>query len=174
MIFVRVNKAPTELRADEYVINAPDFLDDIKKAPVKRPTTGVVSVNYLRQLVSDIGNKYIGQGFNALTDVNVSNYKGTPCANNEQVHETLLTMFKKTFPKMLNAYVEYHIKSRPSGTRVIYFLGGGNQVEPFLTQGFDEVLEKDLEKVLGLKPKKVVGKPAITDEEATKKTETVV
>lgn len=174
MIFVRVKKVPAELRADEYVINAPSFLEDVKNAPVKRPTNHIISVNYLRQVISDIGNKYIGPTFNALTDVNVSSYKGTPCENNQQVEETLQKLFKQTYPKMFDAYVEYHIKLRPTGTRVIYYLGSGAYVEPFLRLGFEEILEKDLDKLIGSKPRKVVGKPAITDEDAAKKNEIVV
>lgn len=174
MIFVRLKKRPTELKSDEYVVESPSFLDDIKNCSVKKPSSKTMSVNYLRQLVSDIGTKYIGLDFNALTDVNVSNFKGTPCDTLEQAHETLQQLFKLHFPKMLDAYVEHHIKCRPNGTRIIYFLGSGAQVEPFLRLGFEEVLEKDLDKLLGTKPKKVVGKPAITNQEANKKNEDLV
>jgi hypothetical protein len=174
MIFVRVKKKPTELKADEFVIDAPNFLSDIENASVKKPNSNIMSINYLRQLVSDIGQKYVGQEFNALTDVNVAHFKGIPCETAEQAHEILQKLFRQNYPKMLNSYVEYHIKRRPNGTRIIYFLGSPAQVEPFLNLGFQEVLEKDLEKFMGTKPKKIVGKPAISDEEAAKKNETVV
>jgi hypothetical protein len=61
---------------------------------------------------------------------------------------------------MFDAYVEYEIKNRPMGTNLIYFLGEPSLAVTFIRMGFHEVLEKDL------KPKKVVGKPAITNEEA--------
>lgn len=174
MIFVRVKKKPSELKNDEYVIPAPDFLEDIKNCSVKKPSNNIMSVNYLRSLVGDIGRKYVGQEFNALTDVNVSLYKNTPCDTPEEAHAIIQKLFKQTYPSMLDSFVEYHIKNRPTGTRVIYFLGSGAQCTPFLKLGFEEVLEKDLDKLLGTKPKKVVGKPAITDEDANKKNETVV
>jgi hypothetical protein len=174
MIFIRVKKKPAELKADEYVIEAPDFMEDIKNCTVRKPQNNVMSLNYLRQLVSDIGQKYVGPEFDALTQVNIANFKGTPCESLEQANETLKKLFTQSFPKMFDAFNEYHIKHRPNGTRVVYYLGSGAHVEPFLRLGFEEVLEKNLDKVLGGKPKKVVGKPAITDEEATIKNETVV
>lgn len=174
MIFVRVKKKPTELKSDEFIINSPSFIEDIKESLVKKPINNLMSVNYLRQLVSDIGTKYIGPDFDALTQVNVANFKGTPCDTPEIAHETIKNLFKQSYPKMFDAYIEYHIKHRPNGTRVVYYLGSGAYVEPFLRLGFEEVLEKDLDKILGGKPKKVVGKPAITDKEAADKNEIMV
>ena len=174
MIFVRVKKKPSELKEDEFIVPAPDFLDDIKNCSVRKPVNNIMSVNYLRSLIADIGQKYIGQTFNALTDVNVAPYKNTPCGTAEEAHEIVQKLFRQSYPTMLDSFVEYHIKKRPAGTRVIYFLGSGAQSAPFLKLGFEEVLEKNLDKVLGTKPKKVVGKPAITNKEANEKNETVV
>lgn len=148
MIFVRVKKKPQELKADEYVVDAPNFLDDIKKCSVRRPTTNVMTVNYLRQVVSDIGQKYIGPEFNALTEVNVANFRGTPCSTYDEVHDVIQRIFKSKYPKMLDAYIEHSLKQRPTGTRVVYFLGSGAQCGAFLNLGFEEVLEKDLNKFL--------------------------
>jgi hypothetical protein len=131
-----------------------------------------MSINYLRELVAACGARYLLDDFNALTDVNVANFKGTPCTTEEEANDILLKIFKQKYPRMLDAFVEHHIKSRPNGTRVVYDLGGGAQAGVYLKLGFQEVLLKDLYK--DEKPKKVVGKPAITKEEAANKSESVV
>lgn len=164
MRFVRVNLAPKTLQKGEFIIEAPNFLEEVKSCEKKRPRNHVMSINYLRELVALIGAKYVGETFNPLIDVNVSHYKGTPCENAEQAHEIIVKLFKQFYPRMFDAYVEYHLKLRPSGTNLVYYYGPPSQVSAFIKMGFDEVLEKDLNK-----SKKVVGKPAITDEEALNK-----
>jgi hypothetical protein len=172
MQFVRVKEAPAELRKDEYLINAPTFLDEVRACFNKRPRNEVMSINYLRELVAAVGAKYLPETFNAMTDVNVSQFKGTPCTSEVEANEILLKLFKREYPAALDAFVEYHIKKRPNGTKTILYLGTGDQSSVFLKLGFQEVLLKDLYKEE--KPKKTVGKPAITKEEADKKSETVV
>lgn len=172
MQFVRVKTAPVELRKDEYVIGVPTFLDEVRACFKKRPRSNTMSINYLRELVAAVGARYLSEDFNALTDVNVANFKGTPCASEGQANEILLKLFKQQYPKALDAFVEYHLKQRPNGTRTVYYLGDGAQAGAFLKFGLQEVLLKDLYK--NEKPKKTVGKPAITQEEADNKSETVV
>lgn len=170
MRFVRVKSAPELLQKGEHVIDEPNFRDEVDACQKKKPRRPVMSINYLRELVQAIGDKYIGETFNALTAVNVSNFKGTPCENAEQAHATIVNLFKQHYPSMFDAYVEYGLKHRPNGTNLVYFLGPRNQVSSFIKMGFEEVLLKDLNK-----PKKTVGIPAITNEEAAAKNqETVV
>jgi len=157
------------LQKGEYVINEPSFLDEVQLCERKRPRNHVMSINYLREVVAAIGFKYIGDTFNPITDVNVISAKGVPCETVEQSHEIIVKLFKQHFPRIFDAYVEYHVKRRPNGTNLIYFLGSPAQAVEFIKMGFDEVLEKDLNK-----SKKVVGKPAITDEEAANNQEPVV
>jgi hypothetical protein len=172
MQFVRVKEVPAELRKDEYVISAPTFLEEVRACFNKRPRNEVMSINYLRELVAAVGAKYLPETFNAMTDVNVSYYKGTPCTSEVEANEMLLKLFKREYPEALNAFVEYHIKNRPNGTKTVFYLGTGDQAGIFLKLGFQEVLQKDLYKEE--KSKKTVGKPAITKEEADKKSEIVV
>lgn len=172
MQYVRVKAAPTELRKDEFAIHAPTFLSEVQFCDKKRPRNGVASLNYLRELVARVGAVYMPETFDPLTSVNISNFKGTPCTSDEEANATLLKLFTQQFPKMLDAYVEHHLKQRPNGTRTIYYLGGGAQASIFMKLGLEEVLAKDLYK--DEKPKKIVGKPAVTNEEALKKSETVV
>lgn len=174
MQFVRVKTVPTELRKDEYVVEAPTFLSEVQACFHKRPRTNAMSINYLRELVVACGAKYLSDDptFNPMTEVNVADFKNTPCTTEEEANDILLKIFRKKYPRMLDAFVEHHIKSRPNGTRTVYFLGDGSQVGILLKMGFQEVLLKDLYKEE--KPKKTLGKPIPTKEEVERKSDTVV
>ena len=164
--YVRVKEVPETLSREEFVIKAPHFYDFIEAARLKKPKNGITTVNYLRELVSAIGGKFIGEDFDALREVNVSYHKGRNFSSAEDVNAILIDLFNKHYPQMLDKYVEYHIINRPIGTKVIYFLGTPANASKFLEYGIHEVFERDLDKTLGKKPKKIVGKPAITNEEA--------
>lgn len=166
MRFVRVKKAPAELKKDEYVVQAPSFLQEIKDCAKKCPRNGTMTINYLRELIARVGSVYSPEDFNPITSVNVSYFKGTPCSTEEEANDILLKIFSTQFTPMLDAYVAHHLKQRPSGTKLVYFLGNGSQVAPFIKLGYEEVLEKDLDKT-----KKIIGKPAITKEAAEKQKE---
>lgn len=146
MIFCRVKKAPASLNKDEYIIPAPDFKEQIAACEKKRPKTGTMTINYLRELIASTGMKYKGDDFDPIREVNVSPYKGIPCENIDKINEELIRVFSEQYPAMLDAYVEYYIKNRPHGTRVIYYLGGPEQNGTFLKMGFEQVLERDLSK----------------------------
>jgi len=49
---------------------------------------------------------------------------------------------------------------------LIYFLGDFTQTGAFSFNGIDEIKPKEIDVYLGKKEKKVVGKPAITNDEA--------
>ena len=166
MRFVRVKKVPSDLRKGEHVIVAPIFITEIEACKNKKPRNDAMTVHYLRELVATIGLKYMDETFDAMREVNIANYKGVPCENTEKTNEILISMFKQVAPKILGAYVAYHLKRRPNGTNLVYFLGDSAYNKVFLDAGFEEVLEKNLDVIRGDKPKKVVGKPAITNEEA--------
>jgi hypothetical protein len=166
MRFVRVKKAPAELKKDEYVIPAPSFLPEVKDCTKKCPRNGTMTINYLRELIARVAYVYAPADFDPMTTINVSYFKGTPCSTEEEANEILLRIFTQQYTPMLDAFVATRLKMRPSGTRLVYFLGTGLQLTSFLKLGFEEVLEKDLDK-----PKKTVGRPAITKEEAEKQKE---
>lgn len=75
-------------------------------------------------------------------------------------------MLKSERPVIFDKVLEYNIKNRPHGTKLIYYVGDFGDTSPFFRNGIDEIAEKDVDEYLGLKPKKVVGKPAVTKEES--------
>jgi hypothetical protein len=62
--------------------------------------------------------------------------------------------------------LEYNIKNRPHGSKVVYYVGDLGDTGPFFRNGLDMIDESEVDAVLGLKAKKIVGKPAVTKEES--------
>ena len=78
----------------------------------------------------------------------------------------LVNLLRNEYPAVFDRYLDSKIKNRPMNTKLIYFVGDFNSTGPFYKNGLDVLEAKDLESFLTGKPKKVVGKPAITKEEA--------
>ena len=68
-------------------------------------------------------------------------------------------------------YLTHQILNRPLNTKLIYYVGDFNSTGPFYKAGVDLIDEKDVESYMTGKPKKTVGKPAVTKEEANGKSE---
>jgi hypothetical protein len=161
--FVKVKEAPSNLDKDCYVIEAPNFKKQIEKVGSKQSKSGLITPNYLREVFAAIGSEYAPETFNPLTSINVSHYRGVPLSN---VESTIRSIIETQCPHFIDLFVDKKIKSRPNGTKLIYFLGDFKQTSMFSQNGIDEIKEKEIDVYLGKKKKKVVGKPAITNEEA--------
>ena len=61
---------------------------------------------------------------------------------------------------MTDAYLDFKIKNRPFGTKLIYFVGPHQATSPFTANGIDELSEKDIDKYMERKPKKFFEKNA--------------
>lgn len=144
MRFCYVKRPPETLGKDEYFIDKPNFMLEIDMCKSKKSRSGLMTANYLRELIQLIGSKYIGLDFNAMTLINATNYIGISCTTEEEIHATIIKLFNDQLPQVLTAYVEYFIKRRPLGTKLIYFIGGPGQAEAFMTMGCEQVLEKEL------------------------------
>jgi hypothetical protein len=167
--FVLVNKEPEVLDDGCIIIKKPDFHTEIEQCLRKKPKSKTATVNYLREIVATIGLKYAPETFNPLSDVNLALFKGVPCETMEQTQNIIAKAFRKSYPEIFDLYVDYHIKHRPNGTKLVYFLGDFNQSSAFTRHGFDALKPKEVDVYLGKKTKKVVGKPAITNKAAAEK-----
>ena len=164
--FVKVDSSPEQLDKDCIVIDAPNFKAEILACAKKKPRNGLMAPNYMREIFAAIGAKYGDERFNALTSLSVSQYKGVPCNDSNEVEALVNRAVKENYPLFLDSYVDYHLKKRPNGTKLIYFLGNFTQTGAFAYNGVDEIKVKEIDVYLGKKQKKVVGKPAITNDEA--------
>lgn len=162
-----VTKIPPEtLRENEFVIGSPDFYTEIHQCKAKKPKSLQMTVNYLREVVAAVGQRYLGPEFDALRAVNVSKFIGVPCSTDKEVHDVLIKAFESQCPEILLAYVQYCFKQRPSRTSLIYYTGNPRFCTKFVESGWEQVSEKEFEDLRSGKPKKIVGKPAITAENA--------
>lgn len=164
--FLITKNPPETLNKGEFIISPPDFRQEIAASRLKKPKSNLLTVNYLREVIATIGNKYLGEDFDALRDVNVSKYIGIPCDTEEQVHEVLVKAFDNQLPALLHAVVYHQFKLRPNGTNLIYYTGHPKYCTKLVELGLEQIDSKQLEDQKSSKPKKIIGKPAITNEQA--------
>lgn len=163
--FIIVNKTPAQLNKGEIVIAPPSFIEQIialaRRGGAVRNQT---ALNQIREILLAIENRY-------QIDLNVykiplSNYEGLAYESDEQLSSIITQLLNKERPEAFEKILEYNIKNRPYGTKLIYYVGRLQDTGPFFKSGIDMLEEKDLDEYLGKKPKKIVGKPAVTKAEA--------
>lgn len=162
--FVVVNQAPATLEKGEIVIAEPNFLEQVTANNKKAPRTKQTAVNHLREILQTISGKYDPE-LNAMR-VKLVNYTGLPYANDQELAAIVTRILKTEHPTTFEKVLDYDIASRPSNTKLIYFVGNFANSSAFFRAGIDQIDEKDVESYMTGKPKKTVGKPAITNEEA--------
>lgn len=147
--YILVKEIPEVLEKDAFVIDKPNFMEQVEACSKKRPNSKLTTANYLREIAAAIGNKYYDEDFDAILKINISNYVGLDCSNNEKTHNIVYNMMVKNCPDAIDKYVEYYIKKRPYGTQLIYFLGNHIQTASFDKHGIQlKKLEKRSKKVV--------------------------
>lgn len=164
--FVLVTEIPKNLNKGEIVITEPNFMPEIAQNARKASKIKQTGINHLREVLNSIANKY-DKDMDVMR-IKLVNYEGLPYSNDKDLHDIVLRILNKEYPKILDKYLDHHIKSRPMGTKVIYYTGSLKSTTPFYENGVDLLDAKDIEHHVSNKPKKTVGKPAITAEEAEK------
>lgn len=162
--FLMVKNAPSNLRKGEVVLKTPDFLEQIRAHAHKAAKKNLTGINHLRDILFAIQQKY--EADLNIFKVPFSQYEGLPFKDEAELSEIIVRLLKSERPGVFEKVLEYNIKNRPHGSKLIYWVGDLANTSPFFRNGIDMVEEKDVEEVLGLKPKKVVGKPAVTKEES--------
>jgi hypothetical protein len=164
--FVTVDEAPEELRKDEFVIKMPDFLEEIRMASARNTNKkGRLSPSFLRSIASMIAINY-DREFDPLRQLKAHDYDGVGYETEQELSKIVLNALERDYPAIFDRYLESKIKNRPFGTKVIYFVGPHSKSSVFYANGIDSLDLKDVDSFLGLKPKKTVGKPAVTKEQA--------
>lgn len=162
--YVLVKEAPNNLRDGEYLITMPDFLEEIRLSSARnnRKTT---SASQLRSIANLIAINY-DKDFDVLRMLKAHDFEGIAFQDDEALSRIVLGMLEATRPEIFDKYIDHKIKTRPFGTKLIYFVGPHEKTTSFTLNGIDSLNEKDVDAHLGLKTKRVFGKPAVTKEEA--------
>jgi hypothetical protein len=162
--FLVVNEAPATLEKGEIVIQEPNFLDQIVANNKKAPRSKQTAVNHLREILQTVSSKYDPE-LNAMR-VKLVNYTGLPFADDQELSKIVTRILKTEHPSTFEKVLDFDIAHRPPNTKLIYFVGNFANTAAFFRAGIDQIDEKDVESYMTGKPKKTVGKPAITNEEA--------
>jgi hypothetical protein len=162
--FVVVDKAPETLEKGEVVINEPNFMEQILANQKKAPRNGLIAVNHVREVLQSIGVKYDPE-LNAMR-IRLAGYVGVPFKNHNELSAIIVRILKAEYPAVFEKVLDYELKNRPLGTKLIYYVGNFKGTTAFFKAGIDNIDESDVESYMTGKAKKTVGKPAVTNEEA--------
>jgi hypothetical protein len=161
--FVVVKEAPTMLAKGEIIIVQPTFLSEIEQNSRKAPKHMQTAINHLREVLNTIGQKY-DQDMNVFK-MRLVNYEGRAYKDNNELSAIFVSLLRSEYPVIFDKVLEFELKNRPLNTKLIYYVGDFNTTGPFYKAGLDFLENKDIESYMTGKPKKVVGKPAISKEE---------
>lgn len=163
--FVVVKEAPTSLEKGEFLIEAPNFLEQVVANARKAPKHNQTAVHHLREILNSIAEKY-DHDMNPLS-VKLVNYVGLPFTSNEDLSAIVVRILKNEYPAVFDKVVAYDLTKRPMNTKLVYYTGEFNTTTPFYSAGLDLIEMKDVENYMSGKPKKTVGKPAVSNETPT-------
>jgi len=166
--FIVVKEIPKNLGKGEIVIDQPTFLDQIRENAKKAPRVKQTAINHLREVINAIGVKFDPE-LNVFK-FKLVNYEGLPYKDEIEFSKILNRILRTEYPQIFEKYLEYQLKNRPMGTKLVYYIGDFGSTGPFYSAGLDLLEEKDLESYLTGTPKKTVGKPAVTNKEAAEPT----
>jgi hypothetical protein len=160
--FAVVKEAPTTLNEGDYVINKPDFLAEIESQKRKAGRQKITGLTHLRMILDAIAQNYDPQNMTAYS-VRANLFEGRPYESDQDLNVIVNEMLRKDYPSIYLKYLDKKIKSRPKDTQLVYYVDSNidGAEELFIKNGLDELVEEKVDK-----PKRVVGKPAVTKEQA--------
>jgi hypothetical protein len=149
---VRADEVPESLSKQEMVLPYPTFLTEINECLPRRPKDHCMTINFLRDITSKIGLRYVGDTFNPYS-INCSSFTGRPTETIEQIAQIVRDALKD-HPAIFNAALDTAIKARSINIKMIYFVGDYTKSHQFILNGVDFIEPKDVEAFLEKKPKK--------------------
>lgn len=150
--FTVVKEEPTDLPKDTYVIKSPDFLEEITSNKSREPRGNHTSPTHLRYIVGSIGAKYDPE-LSAYT-VKPHLFEGRKYDSDKELSSVIVEMLQSQYPKVFESYLDYKIKQRPAGTKLIYFVGDYKNTKSFITNGISVIDEKEVDDLLDSRQQK--------------------
>ena len=162
--FVIVKDKPEELKKGEYVIDTPSFVEEIQQHKTKAPKNGLTGAYHLRVIADSIAQNYDPENMTGFS-VKVHKFEGRPYASDEELNSIVVEMLRESCPNVFLKYVDKKIRTRPHGTSLVYYVDSDvkGAYDLFYRYGLSDA--RDVEPDTS-KPKKLVGKPAVTKEQA--------
>jgi hypothetical protein len=165
--FTVVKEAPKDLKKGEYLIDKPSFLTQIKLHNSKKPRNGLTGSHYIRMIIDSIAQAYDPENMTAYS-IKAHKYEGRPFNSDEDMDAIIVDALKQDCPSVFTKYLDVKVRTRPSGTSHVFYVDSKIpfQYETFYKNGLSETENDAKETIEKKKSDKVVGKPAITKEEA--------
>lgn len=165
--FVVVKTAPAELKNGEYLIDSPSFIDQIKLHTMKKPRNGFTGSHYIRMVMDSIAQAYDPENMTAYS-IKAHLYDGRKIETDKDFNDILVEALRNDCPTVFPKYLEAKVRTRPAGTERVIYVDSNikGQYEIFYANGLGEEEATVVEKP---KSDKVVGKPAVTKEQAEAK-----
>jgi len=162
MKYVCVKEAPSKLRPGEYVVHTADFIPQIKDSMRRAGRGNTLQNNHLRSIIQLIISAYNVEDKSEF-NVRINRHEGLEYSSVEDISKIVCNMLRIEYPEIFDIHLAKSIQERPMGTKVIYFVGDFTDSRAFTVAGFEHIVPKEIDYALGLKTKKVVGKPAVKD-----------
>lgn len=136
-----VKKTPEKLGSNEFVIERPNFLEEIDSTRGRRGTTNLTTASYLRDVFMAITDKY-DNTINPYKLI-LSKYVGLSYENDKDISDIVLKIIDDHRLPLVEKAVEYKIKSRPLGTELIYYISDDtNGVSAFIKMGINALQQE--------------------------------
>jgi hypothetical protein len=164
--FLIVKEKPLELKKGEFVIDKPSFLEEIELNKNKASKNGLTGAYHLKVIADSIMQNYDPENA-ARFSARIHNFVGVPYKDDAELNDIVVKMFADANPEVFLKYVDKKIKTRPFGTTLVYYVDSElkGAYDLFYRHGLSDA--RDFDKKAGTDgPKKTVGKPAITKEQA--------
>lgn len=165
-----VNTKPESLETGEHLIPEPNFLEEIALHRTKAPRNNLTGNYHLRMIADSIAAKYDPENMTAYS-VRAHLYEGRSFTSDEELNDIVVSMIESCYPKVLVKYLEHKILNRPVDAKKIIIVRSELIPDELVASvciknGLIIGEDKEESTVAVSKPKKVVGKPAVTKEQA--------
>jgi ribosomal protein RSM22 (predicted rRNA methylase) len=111
-----------QIQDGDYVIPKIDFIKPVQLCGRFKPANNLMATNYLRSICLEVGRMY-DSSFNPYRNVVPSDYTGIKCETDMQVAAVIDMMFRNSYPKIFESYLEHIIKTRPSNCKRLIYVG---------------------------------------------------
>jgi len=134
--FIHVDMFDGIKSENDLVISEPDFLEEIKSCERFKGSFSHTTVNYLRSIASEFGNKY-DKSFNPYRNIVPTDFQGVPVKTHEDVSKIVRQMFTATYPQIFKSYLESKIRNRPFNCEHVIVVGFNANLVDSVMDSFD-------------------------------------
>lgn len=154
-VFFTNKKPDRDLKKIEYVIQTPDFTEEVQKCKRFEPSysKNITSSGHLRAILKEIQEKY-NPYFSYWTAVPIGNYTGLQYRDDEELAKIVTKIVTNHSKETIYGYIRYKIINRPKDVRVIYMVlpeKDKNVEMIFRVEGIPEMNDENLYEELNFK-----------------------